>query len=47
MEGADGFRSTIDNMAGFVASQVCVDLSLRLRLLTTSSACSADMAGIG
>ena len=45
MEDVDG--TTIDNTAGFVTSGICVDLSLRLRLLTVSSACRDDRGGIG
>ena len=46
-EGADGTQSTFDNTAAFVTARIFVDLSLRLRLLTASSACPADMGGIG
>ncbi len=45
MEGVDGTQSTIDNTAAFVTARICVDLVLRLRLLTASSAWHAD--GIG
>ena len=36
MEGVDGTQRTIDNTADFVTARICVDLSLRLRLLTAS-----------
>ena len=47
MEGVDGTQSTIDNTAAFVTARFCVDLVLRLRLLTASSAFRADMGRIG
>ena len=47
MEGVDGTQSTIDNTADFVTARICVGLYLGLRLLTASSACRADMRGIG
>ena len=47
MESVDGTQSTIDNTAAFVTAPICVDLSLRLRLLTASSAFRTDMGGIG
>ena len=47
MEGIDGTQSTIDYPADFVTARICVDLSLRLRRLTASSAWRADMGGIG
>ncbi len=47
MEGVNGTQSTIDNMAAFLPSRICVDLSLRLRLLAASSVCRDDMGGIG
>jgi len=47
MEGVDGTQSTTDNTAAFITAHDCVDLSLRLRRLTVSSAWRADMGGIG
>ncbi len=47
MEGVNGTQTTIENTAAFVTARVSVDLSLRLRLLTASSAFRDDMGGIG
>jgi len=47
MENIDGTRSTIDNTAGFLTARIRVGLFFRLRCLTASSVCRADMCGSG
>ena len=47
MAGVNGTPSTIDNTTGFLTARIRADLSLRLRRLTVSSVCLADMRGTG
>ena len=47
MEGIDGKQSTTDNTTAFLTAHFRVDLSLRLRNLTASTAFDVDIGRIG